>query len=57
MLGVRFLTDHLSGDQYFRVTQRGENLLRAREQFELFENFEAEQAQMFAAAKRVLAGV
>ena len=57
MLGVRFLTDHLSGDRYFRVAQRGENLLRAREQFELFESFEAKQTQLFEAANEVLAGV
>jgi hypothetical protein len=35
MLGVRFLTDHLEGDRYFKVTGRGENLERARLQFEL----------------------
>jgi hypothetical protein len=33
MLGVRFLTDHLSGDVYFKVSNPGENLLRARQQF------------------------
>jgi hypothetical protein len=32
---VRFLTDHLMGDVYFRVTRDGENLDRARNQFEL----------------------
>lgn len=37
MLGVRFLTDHLQGDQYFKVQHTGENLVRAREQFSLFE--------------------
>ncbi|HEY5644836.1 MAG TPA: aminoglycoside phosphotransferase family protein [Pseudomonadales bacterium] len=35
MLGIRFLTDHLEGDRYFRVDRRGENLERAREQFQL----------------------
>ena len=35
MLGVRFLTDHLRGDTYFKVRARGENLTRAIEQFEL----------------------
>ncbi len=35
MLGVRFLTDHLNGDRYFRVAARGDNLNRARAQFEL----------------------
>lgn len=32
---VRFLTDHLQGDVYFRVGFPGENLNRARNQFEL----------------------
>lgn len=41
MLGVRFLADHFDGDRYFRVGQRGENLLRAREQFRLAELFGA----------------
>lgn len=35
MLGIRFLTDHLQGDRYFRVARRGDNLDRARAQFEL----------------------
>ena len=35
MLGIRFLTDHLEGDRYFRVSARGDNLHRARAQFEL----------------------
>jgi Ser/Thr protein kinase RdoA (MazF antagonist) len=32
---VRFLTDHLQGDVYFRATRPGENLDRARNQMEL----------------------
>jgi len=35
MLGVRFLTDHLEGDRYFKVSGPGENLERARVQFDL----------------------
>ena len=34
-LGLRFLTDHLLGDGYFKVSQRGENLHRAAIQFRL----------------------
>ena len=33
--GVRFLTDHLDGDRYFRVHRPGHNLQRARVQFAL----------------------
>ena len=39
MLGVRYLTDHLAGDVYFKVESRGANLLRARQQFSLHRRF------------------
>ena len=32
---VRFLTDHINGDVYFRVTRSGQNLERARNQLQL----------------------
>ena len=34
-LGLRFFTDHLRGDRYFRVSRPGENFDRARRQFSL----------------------
>lgn len=34
-LGLRFFSDHLSGDSYFKVRRRGENLQRALVQFSL----------------------
>jgi hypothetical protein len=37
MNAVRFLTDHLSGDVYFRVRREGHNLDRARAQLRLAE--------------------
>ena len=40
-LGIRFLTDHLAGDRYFRVRFPGHNLRRARVQFRLLEAIEA----------------
>ncbi len=42
-LGIRFLTDHLNGDQYFRVTEPGQNLLRARNQLALVTAIENEE--------------
>ncbi len=39
MLGVRFLSDHFAGDQYFDVFYPGENLERARGQLVLSEQF------------------
>ena len=49
-LGVRFLIDHLRGDEYFRVSQRGENLHRAAEQFTLLQQFNGLRAQLFECA-------
>lgn len=46
MLGLRFLTDHFSGDVYFSVPQHGDNLQRATEQFALFQSFESHKALM-----------
>jgi Ser/Thr protein kinase RdoA (MazF antagonist) len=39
-LGLRFITDHLEGDRYFRVSAPGENLARAGIQFALVEDIE-----------------
>ena len=39
-LGIRFLTDHLNGDAYFRSRFSGHNLHRARVQFRLLERME-----------------
>ncbi len=36
VIGLRFLTDYLDGDRYFRVTHPAHNLERARNQFALY---------------------
>ena len=38
--GMRFLTDYLSGDTYFKIHREGHNLDRARTQFKLVEDME-----------------
>jgi Phosphotransferase enzyme family len=38
--GMRFLTDYLSGDTYFRIHRSGHNLDRCRTQFKLVEDIE-----------------
>lgn len=38
--GMRFLTDHLNGDTYFRISREGHNLDRARTQFKLVSEME-----------------
>ncbi len=45
-LGLRFLTDHLGGDQYFKVASRGENLYRAVVQFHLAADIERREKQI-----------
>lgn len=39
-LGLRFFSDHLAGDIYFKVEYRGHNLQRALAQFRLLESIE-----------------
>ena len=46
MLGVRFLSDHLAGDRYFRVGQHGDNLTRALAQLDLVGQMEASAVDM-----------
>lgn len=40
MIGLRFLTDHIDGDHYFRIHFPGHNLQRAHAQFRLLESME-----------------
>lgn len=46
MLGVRYLADHLLGDQYFKVNAPGENLARARRQFEMSARLRSMQSDL-----------
>ena len=45
-IGIRFLTDYLAGDVYFKVHRDGHNLDRCRTQFKLVESIEHQEAQM-----------
>lgn len=45
-LGVRFLTDYLDGDLYFKTAYPEHNLVRARTQLKLVADMEAKWAQM-----------
>ena len=44
--GVRFLTDHLDGDNYFRIHRPNHNLDRARTQFKLVADMEEKMNKM-----------
>jgi aminoglycoside phosphotransferase (APT) family kinase protein len=45
-IGIRFLTDYLAGDTYFRVHREGHNLDRCRTQFKLIESIERQEEKM-----------
>ena len=45
-IGIRFLTDYLSGDKYFKIKHRQHNLDRCRTQLELVRSIEAQFDQM-----------
>lgn len=47
-VGMRFLTDHLEGDVYFRIHKENHNLIRARNQFKLVADMEEKLADMKA---------
>ena len=44
--GIRFLTDYLEGDTYFKTAYREHNLVRARTQFRLVDEMEKQFAKM-----------
>jgi Ser/Thr protein kinase RdoA (MazF antagonist) len=45
-IGLRFLTDHLAGDTYFRIHRPNHNLDRARTQFKLVQSIEQQEEAM-----------
>ncbi len=55
-IGLRFLTDHLEGDQYFKIDRPGENLDRARTQFRFVDCLQAKREALEAIVARYAAG-
>ena len=49
--GIRFLTDYLEGDAYFKIHREGQNLDRARTQFKLVADMEEKWDEMIATVK------
>lgn len=45
-IGLRFITDYLEGDVYFKIHHEGHNLQRARAQFKLVQSIEEQQDAM-----------
>lgn len=52
--GMRFLTDYLQGDTYFRIHREGHNLDRARTQFKLVRDMEAKWETMKAIVQKFI---
>ena len=52
-LGLRFLSDYLAGDVYFRITHPQQNLQRARVQFRLTADIEAKEDAIRAIIERL----
>ena len=51
--GVRFLTDYLDGDHYFKIHRENHNLDRCRTQFKLVSDMEQKWAEMAAVIEEV----
>ncbi len=52
--GIRFLTDHLKGDVYFKIHRPGHNLDRARTQFKMVAEMESQMAAMDGVIRKYL---
>jgi len=46
IIGLRFITDHVDGDNYFKIHHEGHNLQRARAQFKLLKSMERQYGEM-----------
>lgn len=51
-VGMRFLTDHLLGDKYFKIHREGHNLDRCRTQLALVKSIEEQEDRMLAFVKK-----
>ena len=54
MQTVRFLTDYINGDTYYKINGPKHNLIRTRAQFKLLQSLEAHQAEMDGFMKQYL---
>jgi Ser/Thr protein kinase RdoA (MazF antagonist) len=52
-LGLRFLTDHLAGNVYFKVNRPDHNLHRAQVQFKLVESIEQQESSIRSIVERL----
>ena len=52
--GIRFLTDYLNGDTYFKIHRENHNLDRARNQFKLVKDIESKEALLNSIIKEII---
>ena len=53
IIGLRFFTDYIDGDNYFRIHYPEQNLRRTRAQFKLLESMEEQYEDM----QRIIEGI
>jgi hypothetical protein len=53
-IGMRFLTDYLEGDVYFKTKRSDHNLDRCRNQFALVRSIEQQEPAMQRTAERII---
>ena len=53
-IGIRFLTDYLDGDKYFRTEKPEHNLIRARNQFKLAQSIDSQVISMGKYVRRLM---
>ena len=53
-IGLRFLTDYLNGDSYFRTHRSGHNIDRCRAQFKLFKSQLRQEEEMEKIIKQII---
>ena len=53
-IGIRFLTDYLSGDVYFNTRREGQNIDRCRVQFQMVRSMEEQESAMRAAVRELV---
>lgn len=53
-IGIRFLTDYLSGDIYFNTHREGQNIDRCRVQFRMVRSMEAQECAMQSAVRELV---
>jgi thiamine kinase-like enzyme len=56
IMGLRFLTDHIAGDVYYKIAKPGHNLVRARNQIRLLECMEENFGEMQTAIAEMQVG-